>query len=465
MILESDAILTAMKIGLVGWGLETQSAYKYFGPDHDYLIMNEEPRDDFPSGNNITVQANSDVREPGLTSNAADLTYLRNIENCDKIILSPTAAKTLEKVHPRSSLIWQKVTTNTQIFFEQCPTKNIIGVTGTKGKGTTTTLIGLLLTAMGKKVHVGGNIGIPVLDMLPDILPGDWVVLEMSNFQLYHFPYSPKIAVHLMLMPEHIEEWHIEVEDYVNAKANIFRHQNETDIAIYLPTNKHSSQSALLSPGRKISYNQAPGAHVNNDWIVMDEERIIPLSEVGLRGVHNLENICAAVTTAWQIQKDPQVMRTVIRNFTGLEHRLQHIRTLDEISYFDDSFGTTPDTAVVAMNAFTQPKVMIIGGHDKGNNMQPMIERLSKTDIRCVIGVGIVGKKIIEELRLRNLKTGLFTKEDYNNWTMDEIVTLARSEAHPGDIVLLSAGTSSFGIFKDYKDRGNQFIASVKSLS
>lgn len=453
-----------MKIGLVGWGLETQSAYRYFGPEHMYVIMNEEPRDDFPNGKNIIIQANKQKRQPGLTSNASDLSYLDDIEQCDKIILSPTAAKVLEKVHPRRSKIWEKVTTNTQIFFEKCPSKNIIGVTGTKGKGTTTTLIGLLLTAGGKKVHVGGNIGVPVLDILPDIKADDWVVLELSNFQLYHFPYSPAIAVHLMLVPEHIEEWHIELEDYVDAKANIFRHQNPTDIAIYLPTNKHSTRSASLSPARKISYSQAPGAHVGNGWITIDGQHIIETTDVGLRGVHNLENICAAVTAAWQIFQDVKVMHDVIKSFTGLEHRLQLIRTLNEVSYVDDSFGTTPDTAVVAMNAFTQPKVMIIGGHDKGNNMKPLVERLKETDVRAIVGIGSIGKRIVDSLQQSGSPIPMYAKEDYNNWTMKEIVALARAEAHAGDVVLLSAGTSSFGIFKDYKDRGNQFIQTVNTL-
>lgn len=454
-----------MKIGLVGWGLETQSAYKFFGPDHDYVIMNEEPRTDFPDGKNITVQANTQTRQPGLTSNSSDLSYLNNIDQCDLIVLSPTAAKVLEKVHPRGEPIWEKVTTNTQLFFERCPSKHIIGVTGTKGKGTTTTLIGLLLSAAGLKVHVGGNIGIPVLDMLSEIEKDDWVVLELSNFQLYHFPYSPAIAVHLMLVPEHIEEWHIEVEDYIEAKANIFRHQNKTDIAIYLPANEHSARSASLSPGKKIAYGQAPGAYVDNNWIVIDDKKIIAVHDVGLRGVHNLENVCAAITAAWQIYQEPTIMHDVIQNFTGLEHRLQLIRTFEEITYIDDSFGTTPDTAVVAMNAFAQPKVMIIGGHDKGNNMQPMIDRLKKNDIRSIIGIGIIGKRIVEELQKCNITVPLHTKDDVNNWTMEEIVAIARNDAQPGDIILLSAGTSSFGIFKDYKDRGNQFIATVNKLA
>lgn len=453
-----------MKIGLVGWGIETQSAYRYFGDSHNYLIVNEEPRDDFPEESNVAVRANSAMRAPGLTSNVADLGYLKGIEDCDVIVVSPTAKKTLEKTYTPDDLIWRKTTSNLQLFFENTPSQNIIGVTGTKGKGTTSTLISKLLEAGGKKVHLGGNIGLAALDLLPNIQKDDWIVLELSNFQLYNFPYSPHIAVHLMMMPEHIAEWHITMDDYINAKANICANQTKDDITIYLPTNEHSAKNAQKSLGAKIPYMQSPGAHIENDKIIIEEQIIVPVSEVALRGKHNLENICAALTAAWQVVQEPEAFAEVIRHFGGLEHRLQLVRLLEDVRYVDDSFGTTPDTTLVAVDAFSEPKVLIVGGHDKGNDMQPVIERLKQADIRSVIGIGPIGRHIVKELQKDVHDKDLHTKDDYNNWTMEEIVAKARSEAKPGDIVLLSAGTSSFGIFKDYKDRGNQFIDVVNKL-
>lgn len=453
-----------MKIALVGWGVETQSANRYFGPDHTYLIASEEPRDDFPSGTNITVQANSKARAPGLTSNAQDLSYLKDIELCDLVVVSPTAKKTLERAFDSGNAIWGKVTSNIQLFFENCPTSNIIGVTGTKGKGTTSTLIAKLLQASGKTVHLGGNIGLAALDLLPNIGSEDWVVLELSSFQLYKLSYSPHIAVHLMMLPEHIAEWHLTMDDYVTAKANLFAHQKPKDVAIYLPSNEYSAHNVLKSPGLRIPYTKSPGAHVENEAIIIDDSSIILLKDIALRGSHNIENICAAVTAVWQVCKEPEIFANVIRSFSGLEHRLQLVRELDGVQYIDDSFGTTPDTAIVAMNAFTEPKVVIIGGHDKGNNMQPVVERLRQSDIRSVIGIGIIGKQIVDELQKSSTSTQLHTKDDYNNWTMEEIVSIARNDACGGDIVLLSAGTSSFGIFQDYKDRGNQFIKAVNTL-
>jgi UDP-N-acetylmuramoylalanine--D-glutamate ligase len=243
-----------MKIGIVGWGVEGQSAYRYLGPEHEYLIVNEEPRNDFPAqSGKIKTQFITTERTPGLTGNVADLSYLDGVEACDKVIYTGPAAKNLEKKFGHDKSFWNKATTIQHIFFEEVKTKNIIGVTGTKGKGTTSTLIYEMLKAAGKKVFLGGNIGVPVLDFLADIQPDDWVVLELSNFQLYNLTYSPHIAVCLMLTEEHME-WHSGMEDYVEAKANLFRHQKKEDIAIYFEDNDYSKRIAGYSPGIKIPF-------------------------------------------------------------------------------------------------------------------------------------------------------------------------------------------------------------------
>ncbi len=453
-----------MKIALIGWGLETQSAYRFFGDEHEFLIVSEEPKKDFPDGDNITIQANTATRDPGLTANVTDLAYLKGIDTCDSVVVTPTAKKTLEKAFPADHPLWRKTTTNTQLFFEHCPTRNIVGVTGTKGKGTTSSLLTSILRTAGKTVHLGGNIGTAALDMLPDISSDDWIVLELSNFQLYRFPYSPHIAVHLMMLPEHIAEWHHTMEDYVAAKRNIFAHQTQADIAVYYPNDTYSTANVAASPGTHIPYAQAPGAHIDNKSLVVGSTDVMPTKDFGLRGDHNHQNICAAVTAAWHIIQDVDAVRSAVQSFTGLEHRLQLVRTFENVHYYDDSFGTTPDTAVVAMDALAQPKVMIVGGHDKGNDMSTMIDRLCADDITTVIGIGPIGNTIVDQLAAAHAPATTHSKPDYNNWTMPEIVDIAAQAAAPGSAVLLSAGTSSFGIFDDYKDRGNQFITAVEQL-
>ena len=454
-----------MRIGLVGWGIETQSAFRYFGSEHDYVIVNEEPRDDFPSGDNIELHYFQEKREPGLVGNVDDLSYLDYISGCYQIIFQPAAHKNLEKKFPKDDSFWSKAKTIQHIFFENCPTKNTVGVTGSKGKGTTTMLIAKMLEADGKTVHVGGNIGYPTLDLLKNIGKDDWVVLELSSFQLYKFPYSPHIAVHLMMVHEHIEEWHGTMEDYVAAKRNIFAHQKENDFAIYLFTNPYTLDSMNYSIGTHVPYLVRPGAVIEDGAICIEDRRLLSTIDVLLPGRHNLENICAAVTAFWQVSQNPDAVRTALTSFSGLEHRLELAGVIHDVRYYDDSFGTTPDTAIVAMDAFRQPKVMIIGGHDKGNPFDQLAQRLTGDDIRHVIFIGTTGKKIYDMAMRAGFDTTKATiKEDGNSWTMAEIVQTARSHAISGDAVLLSTGCASFGLFKDYKDRGNQFKIAVASL-
>lgn len=448
-----------MKIGIVGWGVEGKSAYNFFGPKHEYLIVNEAPVSDLPpKSDSIKVQFIDKPRAPGVTSNVTDLSYLNGIENCDKIVYTPIARKNLEKLFPEADPFWQKATTIQHIFFEEVKTKNIIGVTGSKGKGTTSTLIAKMLEASGKKVHFGGNVGRAVLDFVTDVSPDDWVVLELANFQLYKFPYSPHIAVCLMLMNEHLD-WHPDIDDYLDAKANIFRHQKKDDFAIYFGQNEYSTKIAQLSKGVKIPYYQAPGAHITDGAVVIDGQEIIKTTDVKLLGEHNLQNICAALTAVWQVSKTPEAIRGVLASFSGLEHRLEFVSEVDGVKYYDDSFGTTPDTAVVAMKAFAQPKIMILGGHDKGLPFDGMVEAVTKNNVRHVIAIGKTGPRIAKMLR----------DKGYNDITeglsvMPLIVKMAHSKALAGDVVLLSTGCSSFGLFRDYKDRGNQFKKAVLAL-
>lgn len=455
-----------MKIGLVGWGIEVQSAYRYFGPKHYYVLGSEETREDFPVSENVEIHSLSGKRSPGLVGNVEDLSYLDYYGDCDMVIFQGAARKNLEKKFGETDPFWGKAKTTLDIFFEKCPTKNTIGVTGTKGKGTTTTLIHELLKASGKHAVIGGNIGIPVLDLLPEITSETWVVLELSNFQLYKFSYSPHIAVHLMMMREHIDEWHKTMDDYALAKRNIFAHQSPDDLAIYLEENEYSKANSAYSPGKKIPYFSLPGAVVDNGNVVIDEQKIVGVDEVGLLGAHNLQNICAAVTAVWQIHHDINTYKEVLRSFRGLEHRLQLAGEIDGVRYYDDSFGTTPDTAIVAMDAFKETKVMIVGGHDKGNPMEPMVRRLIADDVAHVVFIGSTGDKLRQIAINQGLDPARTTyREAGNSWTMEEIVATARKQAAPGDVVLLSTGSASFGLFKDYKDRGEQFMSIVSQLA
>ena len=452
-----------MKIGIIGWGIEGQSAFKFFGPEHEYLIVSEEPRDDFPArSDKIKIQFLNSPRPVGITGNVKDLSYLDDIENCDKIVYSVTNAKNLEKKFGQDQSLWAKATTVQHIFFETVKSKNIIGVTGTKGKGTTCTLIHHLLEAQGKKVFLGGNIEKSMLDFVHDVQPDDWVVLELSNFQLYKLTYSPHIAVCLMVAEEHMD-WHADMDDYIRAKTNLFSHQKSDDIAIYFANNENSKKIALSSPGGHIPFYQTPGARVRDDGMIVigeDETEIIHKTEVKLLGEHNLQNICAALTAVYEAVGSIDRARVILTSFSGLEHRLEFVRELDGIKYYDDSFGTTPDTAIVALKALPQPKIVILGGSYKGVPFDVLADAVTANNVRHAIVIGAAAQEISNLLRQRdftNITTGLTN--------MTDMVTTAKQAARPGDVVLLSTGCASFGLFKDYKDRGNQFKKAVLSLA
>jgi UDP-N-acetylmuramoylalanine--D-glutamate ligase len=458
-----------MKIGIVGWGVEGQSAYQYFGPGHEYLIVNEEPRDDFPPENDkVKVRYVDSGRQPGLTGNVADLSYLEGLDACDRIIYAVPSAKNLEKRFGRDKKFWAKTATVVQLFFENVKTKHVVGVTGTKGKGTTSTLVFEMLKAAGHKTFLGGNIGRSPLDFIDEVGPDDWVVLELSSFQLYNLTYSPHIGVCLMITPEHLE-WHDDMTEYVEAKANLFRHQKKDDVAIYFENNDYSKRIAGYSPGVKIPYFYKPGAFVRADRKVVvgpEETEVIGLDEIRLLGGHNHQNVCAALTAVWfslieaEDQLKVRAAHQVLSTFSGLEHRLEFVKEVDGVGYYDDSFGTTPDTARVAIKAFVQPVVLILGGYDKRLDYTELIEDIAEHGrVRHVVTIGQIGPQLAEKRR-KNKPAPL----PYVWVTRPQFFIAGVRGPPPGDAVLLSAGTSSFGMFKDYKDRGNQFKTAVQAL-
>ena len=433
-----------MKIAILGYGAQGRSAYEYW---HE--------------GNEITVcDGNEQIELPDHVAKRLGPDHLKGLDEFDLIVRSPI-------VHPRdivaanSPAILDKVTTVTNEFFRVCPTKHVIGVTGTKGKGTTSTLIAKMLEAAGKRAHLGGNIGIPPLDMLVDgIRPEDWVVLELANFQLIDLKYSPRIAVCLMVAPEHMD-WHADEAEYFAAKSQLFEHQTGDDVAVYFAENETSEQIAAHGAGRKIPYFAKPGAVVENGIIMIDGQRICSTDDLKLLGKHNWQNACAAVTAVWQITQDIEAMRAVLMSFGGLEHRLEPVRELDGVRYYNDSFGTTPETAMVAIQAFSEPKVIILGGSDKGADYGRLAKVVAESTIRKVLLIGEQAGRIGAALQAAGVDGKLVIPGGKN---IDEIVATARAQARPGDVILLSPACASFDMFKNYKDRGEQFKRAVNDL-
>ena len=430
-----------MKIAILGYDTEGKVSYDYFkAQGHDVTICDQ----------------NADVAVPEGATAVLGPSYLANLDRFD--LLVRTAG-----MHPRKILdlnpdVASKITTHVNEFFRASPTKNIIGITGTKGKGTTSTLIAKMLEVDGRQLCLGGNIGVPPLGFLNELTADSWVVLELSSFQLMDVQYSPHIAVCLMVVPEHLD-WHPDTDEYFNAKTELFTHQTSDDFAIYNADNENSTRIASTSKGWKVPYMSRPGAYVTDEQIVVDDQVVCSVHDLKLLGKHNWQNACAAVTAFWKVSQKMDVIRQVLTSFSGLEHRLEFVRELNEVKYYDDSFGTTPETAIVAIQSFEEPKVVILGGSDKGASYDELAKTVASSNVRKAVLIGE------QAYRIQNaLEQAGFIHFTPGGSTMTDIVATAASAAQPGDVVLLSTGCASFGLFKNYKDRGDQFKATVKAL-
>ncbi|HEX8763158.1 MAG TPA: UDP-N-acetylmuramoyl-L-alanine--D-glutamate ligase [Candidatus Saccharimonadales bacterium] len=430
-----------MNVAIVGYEIEGQVSYHYWKKQGATItICDQDPDKKIPQG--VPSQLGPD--------------YLNGLDRFDLIVR--TAGLNPHMIIKANPGVEAKITTAINEFLRVCPTKNIIGVTGTKGKGTTSTLTAKMLEAAGHTVFLGGNIGLSPLEFLPEITPDDWVVLELSSFQLYDLKHSPHIAACLMIVPEHLN-WHSDMNDYVTAKSQLFAHQAPQDIAIYFADDETSHRIASASPGKKITYYAQPGAYVADDHIVIDNQQICRVDELKMIGQHNWQNACAAATIAWQVTNDIMPLRSVLTLFSGLEHRLEFVREVNNVTYYDDSFGTTPETAIVAIEAFKQPKVIILGGSDKGASFDELARKVNDSNVRHAITIGETAPAIEAALQHAGF-------EDFSRGgaTMSDIVAAAQAQAKTGDIVLLSPACASFGLFTDYKDRGYQFKLAVGTL-
>lgn len=430
-----------MHVAIIGFGLEGQSALTYWQQQ---------------SADITVCDQRSDISLPPHVHAQLGEHYLDNLDRFDLIVRSAGITPTI--ILEKNPGIEPKITSVINEFLRVCPTKNIIGVTGTKGKGTTSTLITQMLEAAGKDVFLGGNIGLSPFDFLPQLTADSWVVLELSSFQLSDIKHAPHIAVCLMVVPEHLN-WHADMDDYITAKSQLFAHQTSQDIAIYFADSPVSHQIVRSSPGAKITYYAAPGAYVEDGAIIIDNQTICELDEIKLLGAHNWQNACAAATAFWQAVQSVDAIRKVLTTFTGLPHRLEFVREFDGITYYDDSFGTTPETAIVALEALPAPKVVILGGSDKGASYDGLAQAVVANNVRTVVVIGNTAPAITAALHQQG-----FDAIIPGGTTMAEIVNTARTAATDGDIVLLSTGCASFGLFQDYKDRGNQFKQVVQDL-
>lgn len=432
-----------MKVAIAGYGIEGEANYRYWTDlGHDVTIVDErtKPVKPVPKGAQVLLGEN----------------VFQKLQDFDLVVRTASLPPQLIKTDGN---IWS----STNEFFAKCPAP-IIGVTGTKGKGTTSSLIASILRAAGHTVHIVGNIGTAALKVLKDIAPDDIVVFELSSFQLWDLKRSPHVAVVLMIEPDHLDI-HTSLDDYIKAKSNIRRHQKSGDICFYHPRNEYSAKiakSSVLGDTERYAHKEGNSAYVHDGAFYASGEKICSVSVMSIRGEHNIENACAAISAARVFTVDSLAVERGLHEFTGLPHRLKYVETVDDVEYFDDSIATTVGSAAAAIKAFEAPKILILGGSDKGVEYDGLARAIAASkSIRGIILVGSNADKIHSSLQRAGVVAGVNVKGQIS---MDEIVKTARSIAQKGDVVILSPASASFDQYTSYSDRGEQFIKAVKAL-
>lgn len=435
-----------MKIAIAGYGVEGRTNYQYFSqqyPDAEITIVDEKPHDDTPAA------------APTLFGEGV----FERLNGFDLIIRTPSLAPSRIKTDGK---IWS----GTNEFFQKCPAP-IIGITGTKGKGTTASFVDSILKASGRTSWLLGNIGLPGLDALSKIGENDIVVYELSSFQLWDLEISPSTAIVTMIEQEHLDV-HADFEDYVAAKANIAFHQTSGQQALYLPgdtwsewiANAASRRDDADQPNAARPYIDEDFIHVADGAFYSGTQRVCSTQSVKIPGAHNLDNACAAIAAVIGVKGvTNESIEQGLANFHGLPHRLHFVRQVDGVDYYDDSIATTPSSAIAALRSFDKPKVIILGGSYKGSDFSILAEEMTRHDVRALL-IGDEAARIAAALQ----SVDFTTFEIVLDVTMQKVVQRARELAQPGSVVLLSPSAASFGLFKNYSDRGQQFVAAVEAL-
>ncbi|MBO1266357.1 UDP-N-acetylmuramoyl-L-alanine--D-glutamate ligase [Proteiniclasticum sp. SCR006] len=355
-----------------------------------------------------------------------------------------------------------RITSEMEEFLKYCRAKTI-GITGSDGKTTTTTVVGEILRKAGYKVFVGGNIGTPLFTQVESIRAQDMVVLELSSFQLMTMTTSPEIAIVTNLSPNHLDV-HKDMEEYIEAKKNIFRYQKASDLLILNEDNEITKSFAPLAKGKVeffSSKNENEDAYFKDGSLYLRDERIVDLSEMKVKGIHNAENFLAAFLAVEDFVVKP-IMRETALTFPGVKHRCQFIREHKGVKYYNDSIASSPTRTLASLRSFDRKVNVILGGYDKQLDFAPLAEEGYKY-IRNAVLVGATKYKIQEAFRKAENKTGKYVPLHMAE-SFEDAVKILKSLSKEGDAAILSPACASFDLFRNFEERGDRFVKLVNEF-
>ena len=384
---------------------------------------------------------------------------LNKLHNFDLIFRSPSCLPTkpeLEAESQRGAII----TTEIELLMKMCPSK-IIGITGSDGKTTTTSLVNSILQKAGYKTFLGGNIGTPLFTKLDEMTPEDIVVLELSSFQLMGMEISPQIAAITNITPNHLNI-HKDYEEYIEAKKNIFKNQDENGILVLNYDNEITKNCSKEANGKVVFFSSKE--KLDNGYIVDDDivkecndkirKHIIATDDIVLRGKHNLENIATALAITSTLV-DIDVAIEAIKEFKPVPHRIEFVKEIDGVKWYNDSASSSPTRTLSGINAFKEDIVLIAGGYDKNLDYTPLAKPILQK-VKTLILIGQTANKIFDavknEMDEQNKEVKIYMAD-----SLEQATEIAKKHAHPGQVVLFSPASASFDMFKNFADRGNKF--------
>lgn len=461
---KAQKFFTAVKnkrVGFIGVGVSHTALIKLFlSKGIETVVIDKKDEDHFPEDLYADLEAKG-------AQFALGENYLDEIFNCDIVFRTPGMYfnnPVLKKARDEGVVI----TSEMEVFFDLCPCK-IYAVTGSDGKTTTTNLIAEFLKAEGRRVHLGGNCGKALLPIVETMSETDVAVVELSSFQLISMRTSPHVALITNISPNHLDV-HGTMEEYIDAKCNILRHQNAFSRAVLNADNEQTMNLKDIVRGTLVKFslagNTERGAFLRGDGMICYTDKgkvteIVHKDDIKIPGMHNVDNYLAAISAAWEDVSIESIVNTAI-NFGGVEHRIEFVRETDGVKWYNDSIATSPTRVMAGLKSFSQKIIVIAGGYDKKIPYEPMADIVNEK-VKLLILLGATGPKIEEAVKGSALypESGL---RIIKVKTLEEAVAQAAALAKPGDIVSLSPASASFDLYNNFEERGKHFKKLVKEL-